>query len=257
MNFFRFSLLAVIFFSTVSPAHSSDDTGSVPAIDLTPEPESERSVNADQGSTMLESKASAPCCRFLLEGVSSAGALSFTYNVTPKFGVGFWTGSIKKELYSSEGGNLDAGQYYSQTADLSGAANGLQLIYRPGDKTLAESGFYLGLAWGVFKGSVDYTWGRYDRDPAFIIIGSDHRLLEQGSNSHSLTQTYLEPQLHYQYLISGSGVVKNFFLDILLEEKVNFVGQTDTFKAGSSGPTPTVSSDLRELGLGLGVGASF
>lgn len=99
-----------------------------------------------------------------------------------------------------EGGDLDSAQYYRENVELQ--------TYL----TEVNASFYFrnnGVKrWGAFlRGGVGYAnmkakahWGRYDRDPAFIIIGDGKRLRESGENTADWSTAYARAGVFYQFL---------------------------------------------------------
>lgn len=98
------------------------------------------------------------------------------------------------------GGSLDNAQYYDESFDVKTTTADLNATYYFRENGYARWGFLMrggiGHAWqrGIAK------WSRYDRSPAFIIIGSDKRLRESGEVRKDWDSTFARLGAYYQFL---------------------------------------------------------
>jgi hypothetical protein len=103
-----------------------------------------------------------------------------------------------------DGGSLDTAQYYSEEANLQTTMIDINASYYFRDHGLKRWGFLVRGGVGHAHSKAKAGWKRYDRDPGFIIIGDDKRLLEEGGVSYEWGSTYARLGGYYQFVFGFS-----------------------------------------------------
>lgn len=99
------------------------------------------------------------------------------------------------------GGSLDVGQYYKEETKLNSTSIDLIGTYYFRENGYGRWGFLLRGGVGHSWNKATAKWGRYDRNPAVIIIGGDDkRLREEGSVDSTWGSTYARLGAYYQFV---------------------------------------------------------
>lgn len=136
----------------------------------------------------------------LLGAATTAGnKLGINYVVTPRLLIGIFAQNNSK-LSHSEGGDLDAGQYFKTTSGFSGKAVLVSAKYFLKDSGITASGWFVsgqaGRSWGKYELSQD----RYERDHGFLgnaFLGIDKKVAESSSDYKSADTNIARASLGY------------------------------------------------------------
>jgi hypothetical protein len=102
---------------------------------------------------------------------------------------------------SSEGGSLDTAQYYKDDYKLKTTNAEVNTTFFFKEDGYGKWGFLMRGAVGHSWQNAEAKWGRYDRNPAFIILfGDDRRLREEGTSKKEWQSTYAKAGGYYQFL---------------------------------------------------------
>lgn len=101
---------------------------------------------------------------------------------------------------SSSGGSLDTAQYYRDEYSLQMSMVDLNATFFLRENGYAKWGPLLRAGLGHAHTKARGWWGRYDRDPAWIIIGDDKRLLESREDVKEWDSTFVRAGAYYQFV---------------------------------------------------------
>ena len=101
---------------------------------------------------------------------------------------------------STSGGSLDNAQYYETESKRKSTMFDVGLTYFFRENGIARWGALLKAGVGHARTTIKSEWKRYDRDPAFIVIGDEKRLRESESDDASFDSTYARLSGGYQFL---------------------------------------------------------
>lgn len=192
-------------------------------------------------------------------GASSGGTkLGINYIVSPKFLIGLF-GQNLNELSSSEGGDLDNGQYYKTTSGFSAKALLIATKYFLNEKGIESKGWFvsgqLGRVWGKYEFSQD----RYERDNGFVggtFFGIDKKIAESSSVYKTADTEVVRASVGYSIPWIDGNLLKGISLQIHGGLEINSLPENQylTNKFG----TRNVGEDVKKTFFGeIALGAYF
>jgi len=119
--------------------------------------------------------------------------------------VGFSIGNAKDDIISKEGGDLQAGTFYVESAKWSAQLIKVDSRYYLTEPFNLPKGYSIGGSFAFVSGETEYSWGRYDNDPAFIIIGNGRRLQAAGGNKEAFQSSLIQIDTKYTWSIDRLG----------------------------------------------------
>lgn len=120
------------------------------------------------------------------------------YNENILFGTSFFWGTLTE---TKEGGSLDTAQFYKDFYVQRTVMLELNSTFYFREHGYAKWGPFLRGGVGYAHSDVKGHWSRYDRDPAFIVVGDDKRLLESGPEvAKSWDSGFVRIGAYYQFL---------------------------------------------------------
>jgi hypothetical protein len=174
---------------------------------------------------------------------------AFNYIASPNWAVGAMLVAMRSHLNEWEGGNLDNAEYYSQFVDQ-------QFIGLEGNATyfFRENGVR---RWGpLLRGGVGYAyqratahWSRYDRDPAWIVFGSDNRELESGQGeTKDWSQFYTRVGAAFQFALGPQWISHGggHLLEIGANAVIPFGRKSASFQKHTTGEVVTITAPVWE-----------
>lgn len=181
----------------------------------------------DEDSWGASASTQTPIARSRIEviaaGTTSGTQLGVNYVLTSKLLIGIFS-QKKNHLKYSEGGDLDAGQYYKTTSGFSGQALLLTAKYYLSQDGISKRGWftsgYLGRSWGKYELSQE----RYERDNGFIgnqFFGIDKKLAESDSNFKSADTEILRAGVGYTIPWTDGNLLKGVSVQIQAGAELN------------------------------------
>lgn len=139
---------------------------------------------------------------FVGSGTRFANALGMSIFYHVKLSDQFMIGnSIFHGVYNREksGGDLDNAQYYKDEYEVKTTMLDINATYYFREHGYRLWGFLLRGGFGHAWTTTRSEWGRYDRNPAFIIWGDDKRLRESQEQKKSFDSTFVRLGAYYQF----------------------------------------------------------
>lgn len=216
----------------------------------------------DEDSTVASASIQSPIARSRIEiiaaGTTSGTQLGVNYVLTPKFLIGIFSQKINQLKYS-EGGDLDAGQYYKTTSGFSGQALLLTAKYFLSEDGITKRGWftsgYLGRSWGKYELSQE----RYERDNGFIgnqFFGIDKKLAESDSHFKSADTEILRAGFGYAIPWTDGNLLKGVSVQIQAGAELNALSESQ--RLSNKFGTQDVGTDAKKtLFAEIALGAYF
>ena len=194
-----------------------------------------------------------------LGGATTSGnKIGVNYVVTPRLLVGVFTQNTNK-LDHSEGGDLDAGQYYKTTSGFSGKAILISAKYFLKESGIQSSGWFLsgqvGRSWGKYELSQD----RYERDHGFLgnaFLGIDKKVAESSSEYKTADSDIARASLGYAIPWIDGNLLKGVSLQIHAGAEANSLPENQ-YLSNNFGRR-NVGDDVKNMFFGeIALGAYF
>jgi hypothetical protein len=169
-----------------------------------------------------------------------------------------WTAgifSISRNFGETSGGNSAGAQYYKEAFIEKGAAIVVRGAYDWSGGNMNDPGWYATAEVGVQRTRIDYTWGRYDDDPAVFRVGGDGlRLQESGGGDTNFTTAYIEPGLRFQF---SRAQPKTWYFDLGISAQIFLSRPNFNFSNPAKGTTRNVQDSYPVGKLNLGILVPF
>ncbi|GEM_PF-5355277 len=181
----------------------------------------------DEDSSFANTSIQNPIAQSRIEliaaGTTSGTQLGVSYVLTPKLLIGI-VSQKTNHLKFSEGGDLDAGQYYKTTSGFSGQALLLTAKLFLSQEGITKRGWFTSGHAGRSWGKYELTQERYERDNGFIgnqFFGIDKKLADSDSRFQSANTEIFRVGLGYCVPWTDGNLLKGVSVQIQAGAETN------------------------------------